>query len=506
MCGGPRITEFLMVDDHIELIRRGLERHLSPKLPEETLRVLAVSSGAERAVLRRNGRLIASWPESTGDVSGSGWRSFELGSEALRWEASLCGEGAPSEEAIATAKLLLRTWELKEELRSSRLGERLRLWELEAIRSLADGIGGILDPDELGEQLIWHLVALLGVRRAALIVGDSPESARVVTTFGEVEPDISTAAVWEEGLAEQELLVRPLRSSRGVLGIVVAADKEARTGTEPFTDDDERLLELFAVQAAVALENAHLYQESLERERLNRELEVAAEIQSHLYPRESPGLEGFEVASRFRPSRFVGGDCFDVVRCGGCLMVLVADVSGKGVGAGLLAAGLHAGLQLTAEPDRGLAESVSALNRYLERATEPNRFATLVMARIEKSGEVVLVSAGHPPVLLQRRDGAIEHLSSTGLPVGIIADAEFNEHRTTLEPGDRFVAYTDGVIEAEGPDGEELGVRWVEDTLNYCLGHSADAVCERILSGVAEATGGESLADDVTVLVVERKT
>jgi len=296
----------------------------------------------------------------------------------------------------------------------------------------------------------------------------------------------------------------PLTSDTETLGFLVAAEKEARAGTEPFAANDVRLLELFAVQVTVAMEFARLTQESLERERLNRELEVAAEIQTHLYPQEFPEFAGFRIAARSSPSRQVAGDTYDVVQDGDSLAVTVADVSGKGVGAGMIASGIHAAVRLLTGVSADLEDLAQRVNTYLVGATEDNRFATFAMVRLQKDGGYTAVNAGHCPMLVRRADGAVERIDSSGLPLGILGNAGYTEESGRLEPGDLLLLYTDGLTEAENSAEEEFGVDRVQEVVSTLRQPTADGACTELLRTIEEYTEGHPLHDDATLLVVER--
>lgn len=495
-------------DDLQALARLALDEHLSPRLPEKVLAFLARHASAAAGTLERGGVPVARCGAAAGETGrtgrGEGWWDLEVLPGEAPWVASFLGGRPPAVNALVASQLALRAWELREELRASRLGERLRLWELEAIRTLAQGIGGILDPTTLGQEMIMHLVMLMGVRRAELLLGDGPDEARRVVAFGGTpSEDVDLAEAWAGGWTDERILARPLVSSSGVLGLVLVGDKEARSGEQPFSADDERLLELFAVQAAVALENAKLYSDFLEKERLNRELEVAAEIQSYLQPRDFPDMAGFRVTARRWPARFVAGDCFTVAPVQGGVEVLAADVSGKGVGAGLIAAGLQAGARLLAEADEPLSVKARRLNGVLHEATEDHRFATGVLIRCAEEGTCSIVNAGHPPVFILRRGKPLERVDATGLPLGVLPDATYQERSVRLAPGEMVLLYTDGVTEAESRDGEELGVERLAALVADFEGDGA-ALCEAVLDAVHDFTGGRPPGDDITVVAVER--
>jgi sigma-B regulation protein RsbU (phosphoserine phosphatase) len=242
----------------------------------------------------------------------------------------------------------------------------------------------------------------------------------------------------------------------------------------------------------------------LERERLRRELEVAAEIQAHLYPQQFPDFPGYRLAARSSPSRHVAGDTYDVMLHDHHLIATVTDVSGKGVGAGMIASGVHAAARLLVEEDTALDAVARRVNRYLVTATEDNRFATFAMMRLAPAGGVTVVNAGHCPVLIRRRDGAVERIESSGLPLGILAKANYSEAAIRLDPGDLVLLYTDGLTEAEDPDEEEFGVERVEELVSGLERTTAEEVCAELMRVVEEFTCGRPLHDDATLLVVER--
>jgi serine phosphatase RsbU (regulator of sigma subunit) len=472
------------------------------------LKVVVEETGSRAGILRRGGISIARWPRTVSaqvEEATEGWSEIPFGTGEGAWSLRLLQLDRLDECTLDTIRIALRAWQLREELKRSRFDERFHLWELEAIRSIATGIGGILDTETLAEELINHLVALLGVRSAHLYLGDSPANAVIVGGFGQPRlPAEDLERCWTHGTYLDDLVALPLQTDSGTLGVLVAADKEARAGTEPFASNDVRLLELFAVQVTVAMEYVRLTQESLERERLKRELEMAAVIQSHLHPQHFPDFHGFRLAVRSSSSRQVAGDTYDVLRYEDALVATVTDVSGKGVGAGMIAAGVHAGVRLLGGEVSNLAELAGRVNRYLAGATADNRFATFAMVRVSSGGEVRAVNAGHLPILIRRGNGTVEQITSSGLPLGILEAARYSESVATLDPGDLVVLFTDGLTEAEDSAEEEFGVERVAKVAAKLTDPTADNLCNAILEAVDAHTDGAALQDDATLLVVER--
>jgi serine phosphatase RsbU (regulator of sigma subunit) len=496
------------LSDLLRLADVALSGHAGPDLPEEILRAVVEETGSRAGVLKRHDEAIARWPRTVSsqvEEATEGWSEIPFGGEEGQWCLRLLQLDRLNESALDATRIGLRAWQLRDELKRSRFDERFHLWELEAIRSIATGIGDISDIETLADELIGHLIALLGVRSAHLFLGNSPDTVTAVGGFGPARlEEGSFEQAWNQGIYTDDLVALPLQSDSGTLGFLVASDKEARAGTEPFAANDVRLLELFAVQVTVAMEYVRLTRESLERDRLKRELEMAAVIQSHLHPEEFPDLEGFRLAVRSSSSRQVAGDTYDVLIRDNALIATVTDVSGKGVGAGMIASGVHAGVRLMARGSRDLAEVAGRINSYLAGATADNRFATFAMVSIDPTGEVRAVNAGHLPVLIRHNDGSIEEINSSGLPLGILDGASYSESVTKMEPGEVLALFTDGLTEAEDSEEEEFGVERVAKVAKGLTKPTAEKLCDAILRAVEAHTGGESLHDDATLLVVER--
>lgn len=492
----------------LRLADTALSSHQGPQFAEDLLRAVVEETDSRAGVLRRDGEDLARWPRSVSrqvEQATGGWTEVPFSGDIDSWSFRLLKPERLDESVLAAARLGLRAWQLREELKRTRFDERFHLWELEAIRAIAGSIGGILEKERVAEELINHLVALLGVRSAHIYLGDDAATATTVGAFGTPAiDDDGLAEAWDHGVYSEEVAAIPLVAENGTLGVLVAAHKEARAGTEPFAANDIRLLELFAVQVTVAMESVRLTLESLERERLRNELEMAAEIQRHLYPQVFPDVEGYRIAAKATPSRHVAGDTYDAFTDGDALIATITDVSGKGVGAGMIASGVHAAVRLMAVNGVSLADLAVRVNVYLSGATEDNRFATFAMVRLEPDGRLVAVNAGHCPILIRRSDGIIDEISSSGFPLGMMPVAKYSEHETRLEPGDLLLLYTDGLTEAEDPDEEEFGVKRVAEVVSKLECPSAAAACKELLGAVETFTCGEPLHDDATLLVVER--
>lgn len=497
------------LSDLLRLADTALSSTPGPQFAEDLLRAVVEETGSRAGVLRRDGDDVARWPRSVSrqvEEATEGWTEVPFAGDIAGWTLRLLQLERLDESALAASRLGLRAWQLREELKRTRFDERFHLWELEAIRAITGSIGDILEPERVADELISHLVALLGVRSAHLYLGDDPGSAICVGEFGApVVGSDTLAEAWRQSVVSEEVAAIPLETENRTLGVLVAAHKESRAGgTEAFAANDIRLLELFAVQVTVAMEYVRLTQVSLERERLRNELETAAVIQSHLYPQSFPEVAGYRLVAEATPSRHVAGDTYDAFTDGDALVVAVTDVSGKGVGAGMIASGVHAAVRLLAVGRPSLADLATRVNAYLSGATADNRFATFAMIRIEPDGGLVAVNAGHCPVLLRRVDGSIDEIHSSGFPLGMMPVASYRVHESRLEPGELLLLYTDGLTEAEDPDEEEFGVERVSEVVASLERPSAENACCELLGAVKRHTCGEPLHDDATLVVVER--
>ncbi len=490
--------------DLLHLADLALRGQSIPNLSEDLLHAVVEESSSRAGVLRApGGAEVFRWPRTLSEQVESatdGWSEISFGQSNSEWVLRLLQAERLDEGTLAAVRLVLRAWDLRAELKRARFDERFHLWELEAIRAIATSIDGLDDPVLLAEELVAHLVALLGVRSAQLYLTDDNDP---VGFFGPAvlsSEEIGNARKQE--IIRDEVMAIPLTSEGGVLGVLVVGSKEARAGTEAFAPQDVRLLELFGLQVTVALEYARLARQSLDRDRLQRELEVAATIQSHLLPRTANDLPGFRVEARSTPTRQVAGDTYDLLAQDGDLVVTVTDVSGKGVGAGLIASGVQAGVRLLIPEDYRLEDLTERLNAFLCGATQDNRFATFAMVRIAAGGSLYAVNAGHCPVLIRRGDGTIELIASSGLPLGILEVGGYRTERKQLEPGDLVVLYTDGFTEAEDLEEEEFGVDRVVEVIASATGGAAGAAAA-LFEAIEDFTEGRPLDDDATLIIAE---
>jgi sigma-B regulation protein RsbU (phosphoserine phosphatase) len=423
---------------------------------------------------------------------------------------------------LATA---LKGCRLKREIKEQQFQVNYRLVEMEALYDVGLAVAATLNLDRLSEEILMRAVSLLDARRGALYILETatPGHAgqyRLAGTFGgEAAPafsleNLDLAAFLEGGAPAPDDLLPGARHVMGVpieidstpRGLLALGDKESRKGVGPFLAADRRTLALFANQAAIALENARLHLEALEKERLEREMHVAAEIQRQILPKGAPHVPGYDIAGWNRPARQVGGDYYDFfVKGEDRVGLVVGDVSGKGIPAALLVSTLHSALSLMLDQTGFGPSLLERLNSHILESSSSNKFITMLLAQLDpRTGDLAYINAGHNPGLVLRREGGVEELGSTGLPIGLLAASRFQARTLNVEVGDLVCLYSDGITECESADAEEFGVARLVEQMRGHTGRPLDAVLEDIQQSLAQYSAGLPQGDDQTLVLLRR--
>jgi GAF domain-containing protein len=292
----------------------------------------------------------------------------------------------------------------------------------------------------------------------------------------------------------------PLIAKGAVLGVLNIDAYE----TDRFTHRDIEVASAFANQAAVALENAQLYQESVTR--VEQELEIARQIQHNLFPRELPRVAGLTLAAECLPAYETGGDFYDVVvlnaqRIG----VLVGDVSGKSIPAAMLMAVARSIARSEARDHETPSIVMRETNRLLADDMPPHTFVALSYAILDvEQRKLYLTNAGQLAPLRRRADGQVEYLETSGstLPLGMLPDIEYHTLEVTLESGDLLVFYTDGIVEARDRRRQLFGFEWLELLTQKSAHLPPDAFIDHVLQTLQGFAAGVTQHDDLTLVVI----
>ena len=307
---------------------------------------------------------------------------------------------------------------------------------------------------------------------------------------------------------ETQLLL-PLAVKEKLPGFISLGPKQSE---EPYSRTDLRLLQSVATQAGLALENSQLTaaiaSEIAQRERLNRELEIAREVQERLLPQELPLVPGLDFAGLCRPALGVGGDYYDFLALpNGQFGIAIGDVSGKGIAAALLMASLQASLRgQTINGGDDLAAMMRNINHLIFESSLQSKYATFFYGQYEPSARrLVYVNAGHNAPMLFRREGNSWHITRLdigGVVVGLFPDFQYQQATFTLQPGDQLVAFTDGISEAMNLAEEEWGEDRLIEAAQSCDGSVAAETIARVMRVVDAFTAGAPQHDDMTLVVV----
>ena len=283
---------------------------------------------------------------------------------------------------------------------------------------------------------------------------------------------------------------------------------DSRAATRQFSQADLALFAALAQHISIAMVNAQLQLDSLEKVRLEQSLELASAIQRDLMPR-VPSVPGWDLAGWYGPAEETGADFYDFIKVGERLAIVVGDVTGHGIGPALITASAQGSLRISLRlnPDPGAV--VSLLNQDLCERIEDGRFLTLFLATLAPDGTVRALNAGHcEPILWSKRDGALRSIPKCGPALGMIPDEVYRAHEPlSMATGDVLVAFTDGLTEARKPGSEDdfFGEEGLKRVLaeGAAAGLSARELCAKLAEAALELSGGKR-EDDVTVVVAKR--
>lgn len=404
---------------------------------------------------------------------------------------------------------------------------------LKVLYQVADSIRSVLDIDELLEHILdilWHVVK---PTRGVILLADEKEGMLdpvvVRSTAGDEEEISISQGIVERAMQEQVAILvsdapsdvrfsandsvaayrirsaicSPLVYKDETLGVIYVDTQEP--GHITYTNDELELLSGIANQAAMAISNARLHRQAVARQALDRELEIARNIQTNLLPREFPRVEGVEMAAMSRQAAKVGGDFYDFIRLeDGRIAIVVADVSGKGVAAAILTATIRASVRMESHLGgrHGVARVVAAVNRWTCRDSSNNMFATMFYGVLDPTTmEFEYTNAGHVYPMVFRADGHLEQLDVGGCFLGIMEEVEYEAGRVQFGQGDLLLLYTDGVTDTHNAAQEVFGI----DRLVEVVRNNRDKSTVELRDAVHAATmafrGSQEQFDDLTLLV-----
>jgi sigma-B regulation protein RsbU (phosphoserine phosphatase) len=396
--------------------------------------------------------------------------------------------------------------------------------ELNTLFDLSKEFNVVLDSEKVIRLLTFSLLGQVGVNRYAFCLkegkGMKIAASRLAEPFEAAEPLAQLCflknADLVENLARQKrfkdaaaelsrvgiVAVVPMKLQNEVKGAVLLGEK-LRGGS--YTEADLEFLYSMANLAIISIENARLFREALEKQRMEDELAIAREIQQGLLPRSFPHIPEFEISAVNIPSKQVGGDYYDALSISpGEHVFAIGDVSGKGTPAALLMANVQASLRAFAPMGLSLSEATRRINDLTCMNTGQDKFITFFWGTLnQQTRQFRYVNAGHNPPFLLRADGKVERLDIGGIIIGLMkTETPYPEGAVTLASGDVIVMFTDGVSEAMNPEEEDFGEERLEKVLVAARSSSASQIIVAVREALEAYTRGAPQSDDITMLVL----
>ncbi len=366
--------------------------------------------------------------------------------------------------------------------------------------------------DESGRELTTRVVTELEISEIRIAFGTGV--AGWVAEHREVAniPDPPLDSRWNgaidraTGFRTQSLLAAPLISIHDGRLIGVLQLLNRRSGV--FDEFDEKLIQAFASHAATAIERGRLMEKARKSQAMQLALEMSRSIQTGFLPRQLPAIPGYDLAAWWQPAEEVSGDYYDVIPLpDGRIGLIVADVSGHGIGPSLIMASVRAMLRVLCQTASNPSDILRTLARSITPDLQEGHFITLFFAALDPvTHEVIFSNAGHGPALCRRHDtGGFEVLRSTTWPIGFEASAPHDsDGQLTMAPGDTLILATDGAIELRDAERRMFGRPRLEACISSAADGTADGMIAQMRGAIGEFLQGRLPPDDITALVVKR--
>ncbi|MCC6397517.1 MAG: SpoIIE family protein phosphatase [Bacteroidetes bacterium] len=398
-----------------------------------------------------------------------------------------------------------------------------KIQELNTLFELGKEFGLILDPDKLVRLLVLSLMGQVGVNRYLICLKDGAELRIAASRLEGPTPQpelLAGLTKIKSGMRIEDIVVTGASDPRPVLGaldlkVVIPMALQGQTkgflllgdklSRDPFGQADFEFLSALSSLAITSLENARLFQEAIEKQRLEDELVIAREIQKGLLPSVLPAVPGIEIGAANFSSKQVGGDYYDVIPLDDHRLILaIGDVSGKGTPASLLMANIQATIRALVPLNLPLSELTARVNDLMCPNTGGSRFVTFFWGCLEcRSRRLTYVNAGHNPPYVVRAGGAVERLDKGGMILGVMETfVPYEEGTVDFSTGDLLVLFTDGVSEAMNPQSQEYGEERLETVIRKAGGWGAQGLIDIIHQDIIAHAAGAPQSDDITMMVV----
>ena len=407
--------------------------------------------------------------------------------------------------------------------------------ELSILNDLARAIGGSLDPQEIINTIIRRSLRAISAEQGVITLVDQEANDPMKTFVRAMDSSVEheefhltqsllgwmhlnkkpllvnsprtddrfRGVTWDDSIST--LVCVPMMIKSELKGVITAYNKKGGAG---FTEDEQRLLSIIAAQSAQVVENARLNERERQLLKMQEEIRLASKIQNDLLPKAAPDIPGYEIAGRSIPAQVVGGDYFDFIPVNDHrLAICVGDVSGKGLPASLLMANTQATLRGQTFINPSAHECMERSNKLLFDSTSPDKFVTMFYSVLDVSSHQLSYSnAGHDIPYLLSPAGPLKRLNVGGVPLSMLEQFPFQEETIAMQPGDLLVICSDGIPEAMDVNQVQFTDERLSLLLDKLRTASAVDVIDGIVAAVRKHAGTAPQADDMTVVVVKRKS
>jgi sigma-B regulation protein RsbU (phosphoserine phosphatase) len=332
-----------------------------------------------------------------------------------------------------------------------------------------------------GKGIIGHVISTC----ASLIVPDTLQDPRYIEGRSQTRSEIAIPIV---------------RNNRAIGALNLESNK-----LSAYNEGDLEVLQFFADAAAISIEKAMLHRQLLEKELIDKQLQLARDVQSRLFPSEAPHISGYDIAGVCIPAEEIGGDYFDYIKLPhGGLGVAVADVSGNGIASALMMTAFRGLLRMHTRGSLGPVKIAQAINRLLPEFSGYSHFVTVVYVILNpEHDEFTYICCGQQPPLLLHSDGSMGNLDMHGPALGILKNVHYSTEKLSRSPGDILTLYTDGVVELTNPEGVDFGIERLVSEVNSGRDLPAAELVQKIIRVTQQFSGSQSYQDDFTLVIIK---
>ncbi len=446
---------------------------------------------------------------------------FLLFKDAIRRHISVHDLHVLLKQIFKKAAFSIENTQVHREIKQNSLESKMLL-------DIVQKISGTLSSEEVLQNIIDNISRLVSSNAVAVFIVDNDSGVlRHTATLGYDDLIDNIALKLNEGLSG-----KAIREKRGFIVSDVQADPhyvKSREKTQSqltvpivvkdeaigaivlesdqlqfFTNNHLRLLTFFSGLAAVALRNAHLYEDSVQKQKMESDLLVASKVQKALLPARVPAIKGIKIHAFSIPHSIVGGDIYDVFRMSEHKQaVSIGDISGKGAPAAILMAVAYAGFKSLLKENNTVATVIARLNNFMVEATSSAYYLTFFYGVLDTAKMVfTYCNAGHNPPIIMRNNKSIEYMENGGIVLGFLSDQVYRQTALPVSSGDYIILFTDGVTEIKNEAGEEFGEHRLENSLQRNYGMRPRDMRRRIVSDVKGFAGKTEFQDDFTLLIL----